>query len=148
MLQRELSHMDRITQLQDETQQLLTIMASSIAYLTSRTDFVQVSADIPITKQRNPDKYDSTEIFQAKSLQSILIVKAKQVEYLVKSLPQTELEEDQGERLLVLEAEMTVVNDEYIQAVARSKDLQVQMTDVLKLLLRESDSGRVEEICR
>lgn len=64
MLQRELSHMDRITQLQDETQQLLAIMASSIAYLTSRTDFVQVSADIPITKQRNPDKYDSTEIFQ------------------------------------------------------------------------------------
>ncbi|KAJ7810279.1 hypothetical protein B0H14DRAFT_2460167 [Mycena olivaceomarginata] len=150
MLQRELSHMDRITQLQDETQQLLTIMASSIAYLTSRTDFVQVSADIPITKQRNPDKYDSTEIFQenSKELAIDLIVKAKQVEYLVKSLPQTELEEDQGERLLVLEAEMTVVNDEYIQAVARSKDLQVQITDVLKLLLRESDSGRVEEICR
>ncbi|KAJ7302689.1 hypothetical protein DFH08DRAFT_794363 [Mycena albidolilacea] len=149
MLQRELSRMNRITQLQDETQQLLTIMASSIVYLTSRTDFVQVSADIPITKQRNPDKYDSTEIFQEnnKELATDLIVKAKQVEYLVKSLPQTEPKEDQDERLLVLDAEMTVVNDEYIQAVARSKVLQVQITDVLKLLLQEPDPG-LEEICR
>ncbi|KAJ7348621.1 hypothetical protein DFH08DRAFT_866244 [Mycena albidolilacea] len=30
-----ISHIDRITQLQDEIQQLLTIMSSTIAYLTS-----------------------------------------------------------------------------------------------------------------
>lgn len=63
MLQ-ELSHMDRITQLQDEIQQLLTIMARTIAYLTSRANFVQVSEEIPITKQRNPDKYDTPEVFE------------------------------------------------------------------------------------
>jgi mediator of RNA polymerase II transcription subunit 21 len=67
MLQ-ELSHMDRITQLQDEIQQLLTIMSSTIAYLTSRSNFVQVSADVPITKQRNPDKYDPPEVFEGMSL--------------------------------------------------------------------------------
>jgi hypothetical protein len=67
MLQ-ELSHMDRITQLQDEIQQLLTIMSSTIAYLTSRANFVQVSADVPITKQRNPEKYDTPEMFEGTSV--------------------------------------------------------------------------------
>jgi len=67
MLQ-ELSHMDRITQLQDEIQHLLTILSSTIAYLTSRADFVQVSADVPITKQRNPEKYDTPEVFEGTSV--------------------------------------------------------------------------------
>ena len=79
MLQ-ELTHMDRITQLQDEIQQvraatsftgtradtdvqLLTIMSSSIAYLTSRANFVQVSPEVPVTKARPPEKYDSPEVF-------------------------------------------------------------------------------------
>ena len=82
MLQ-ELSHMDRITQLQDEIQnvgcswvmmlyicrltfghwrtQLLTIMSNSIAHLTSKVNFVQVSPDVPITRKRNPDKVDPPE---------------------------------------------------------------------------------------
>jgi mediator of RNA polymerase II transcription subunit 21 len=62
MLQ-ELTHMDRITQLQDEIQQLLTIMSNSIAYLTSRADFVQVSPDVPVTKHRNPAKFDEPAVF-------------------------------------------------------------------------------------
>jgi hypothetical protein len=71
--------MDRITQLQDEIQrvslnpiyisqtnnrQLLTIMSSTIAYLTARSTFLQVSEEIPITKTRNPDKYDPPELFE------------------------------------------------------------------------------------
>lgn len=75
----ELSHMDRITQLQDEIQrvnfsiysvqvadglQLLVIMSSSIAYLTTRSTFLQVSEQIPITKQRNPDKFDPPDVFE------------------------------------------------------------------------------------
>lgn len=82
MLQ-ELSHMDRITQLQNEIEQvrrrspsptdsidrtarqLLTIMSSSIAYLTSRTNFEQVSEAIPITKQRNPEKVDAPDVFES-----------------------------------------------------------------------------------
>ncbi|KAJ6529845.1 hypothetical protein B0H19DRAFT_1223585 [Mycena capillaripes] len=144
MLQ-ELSHMDRITQLQDEIQQLLTIMARTIAYLTSRADFVQVSADVPITKQRNPEKYDTPEVFEAnkKELVTDLIVKAKQVEYLIQSLPEPEAEEEQAKRLQVLDDEMTVANEEYIQAVARSKDLHAQIADVLRLMLEETDTGLV-----
>lgn len=86
----ELSSMDRITQLQDEIQnaspqssrsdikfkkliqvwcgvgrrQLLTIMSRSIAYLTSRVNFVQVSDEIPVTKQRNPEKVDPPDVFE------------------------------------------------------------------------------------
>ncbi|KAJ7904079.1 hypothetical protein B0H13DRAFT_2025279 [Mycena leptocephala] len=69
-------------------------MSSTIAYLTSRANFVQVSADVPITKQRNPEKYD-TRRSNKKELVTDLIVKAKQVEYLIKSLPEPEAEEDQ-----------------------------------------------------
>ncbi|KAJ7606960.1 hypothetical protein DFH06DRAFT_1486679 [Mycena polygramma] len=163
MLQ-ELSHMDRITQLQDEIQQLLTIMSSTIAYLTSRANFVQVSADVPITKQRNADKYDEPEVFEGvslagnvsgglmkfalpankKELVTDLIVKAKQVEYLIKSLPEPEAEEEQAKRLQLLDEEMTIVNEEYISAVARSKNLHAQITDVLRTMLEETDTG-VEE---
>ncbi|KAJ7181219.1 hypothetical protein C8R46DRAFT_1173392 [Mycena filopes] len=142
MLQ-ELSHMDRITQLQDEIQQLLTIMSRTIAYLTSRSNFVQVSAEVPVTKERNPDKFDTPEVFEAnkKELVNDLIVKAKQVEYLIKSLPEPEPEEDQAKRLQALDDEMTVVNAEYIQAVARCRDLHSQVADTLRLMLQDTDSG-------
>ncbi|KAJ6456793.1 hypothetical protein C8R47DRAFT_1181020 [Mycena vitilis] len=146
MLQ-ELSNMDRITQLQDEIQQLLTIMSSTIAYLTSRANFVQVSEDVPITKQRNPEKFDSPEVFEAnkKELVTDLIVKAKQVEYLIKSLPEPEPEEEQAKRLQMLDEEMTVVNEEYVAAVARAKDLHGQITDVLRVMLEETDTGFVDK---
>ncbi|KAJ7030324.1 hypothetical protein C8F04DRAFT_1006020 [Mycena alexandri] len=138
MLQ-ELSHMDRITQLQDEIQQLLTIMSSTIAYLASRSNFVQISEEIPITKQRNPDKYDTPEALE--ELVTDLIVKAKQVECLIESLPEPEAEEERAKRLQALDDEMTVVNDEYIRAVARSKDRHSQITDTLRLMLEETDAG-------
>lgn len=47
--------------------QLLTIMSSSIAYLTSRSNFIQVSPEIPITKSRNADKYDEPEVLQGQT---------------------------------------------------------------------------------
>ncbi|KZP22072.1 hypothetical protein FIBSPDRAFT_931300 [Athelia psychrophila] len=139
----ELSHMDRITQLQDEIQQLLTIMSSSIAYLTSRANFVQVSEEVPITKQRNPDKFDPPDVFEAnkKELVTDLVVKAKQVEYLIQSLPEPEAEEVQATRLQVLENEMTEANAEYIQAVNRAKDLHRQVSDVLRTMLSDTDAA-------
>ncbi|KAF8653424.1 hypothetical protein AX16_003932 [Volvariella volvacea WC 439] len=139
--------MDRITQLQDEIQQLLTIMSNSIAYLTSRTNFLQVSPEIPVTKQRNPDKYDPPEVFEAnkKELVTDLIVKAKQVEYLINSLPQPEPEEEQAKRLQKLEEEMGVANAEYISAVNRAKDLHAQVSDVLRMMLSNTDSTVLDD---
>jgi len=141
MLQ-ELSNMDRITQLQDEIQQLLTIMSKSIEYLTSRSNFVQVSPEIPITKQRNPEKYDQPDVFDAnkKELVTDLIVKSKQVEYLINSLPEPEEEEEQAKRFQALEDEMNSANEEYIQAVNRAKDLHSQVSEVLRMMLSESDA--------
>ncbi|PIL30791.1 hypothetical protein GSI_06959 [Ganoderma sinense ZZ0214-1] len=140
MLQ-ELSHMDRITQLQDEIQQLLTIMSSSIAYLTSRANFVQISQEVPVTKSRNTDKYDQPDVFEAnkKELVTDLIVKAKQVEYLIQSLPEPDPEERQVERLQALEEEMAQANAEYIQAVNRAKSLHAQICEVLRHMLDEPD---------
>ncbi|KAJ7149616.1 hypothetical protein C8R46DRAFT_1309494 [Mycena filopes] len=138
MLQ-ELWNMDRITQLQDEIQQLLTIMFSAIAYLTSRANFVQISEEIPITKERNADKFDEPEVFEAnkKELIADLILKAKQVEYLIESLPEPEREEDQVCKTAARSDEMTAVNDEYVEAVARSKDLHSQITDSFRRLMLE-----------
>jgi mediator of RNA polymerase II transcription subunit 21 len=140
MLQ-ELSHMDRITQLQDEIQQLLMIMSKTIAYLTSRSNFVQVSEEIPITKQRNPDKYDPQDVFEAnqKELVTDLITKAKQIEYLINSLPEPEPEEEQAKRLQTLEDEMTIANEEYIHAVNRARNLHSQIKDVLQMMLVDTD---------
>jgi hypothetical protein len=43
------------------------IMSNSIAYLTSRANFLQVSPEIPITKQRNPEKVDPPDVFEGLS---------------------------------------------------------------------------------
>lgn len=78
-------------------------------------------------------------IANKKELVNDLIVKAKQVEYLIKSLPEPEPEEEQvcvssylachvpkysrstqAKRLQTLDEEMTLANAEYVQAVARS----------------------------
>ncbi|KAK0232534.1 hypothetical protein IW262DRAFT_1498945 [Armillaria fumosa] len=140
-MHQELTHMDRITQLQDEIQQLLTIMSNSIAYLTTRANFLQVSSQVPVTKSRNPDKYDPEEVFEAnkKELVTDLMVKAKQVEYLIQSLPQPEEEEEQAKRLQQLEEEMTVANTEYIAALKRTKNLHSQVADLLRTMLSEHD---------
>jgi mediator of RNA polymerase II transcription subunit 21 len=94
-------------------------MSRSIAYLTSHANFVQVSEEIPVTKQRNPDKVDPPDVFEGESTHSSprfvssslthtgakkankkelvddLMVKAKQIEYLIQSLPTPEPEEVQ-----------------------------------------------------
>lgn len=48
--------------------QLLTIMSASIAYLCSRADFKQVSDEVPVTKQRNPEKVDPPDVMEGPSL--------------------------------------------------------------------------------
>ncbi|KAK0472294.1 hypothetical protein IW261DRAFT_1343733 [Armillaria novae-zelandiae] len=140
---KELSHMDRITQLQDEIEQLLTIMSNSLVYLTSRSNFLQVSSAVPVTKSRNPEKYDATEIFEGNKQELVidLIAKAKQVEYLIQSLPQPEAEEEQANRLQRLQEEMSVADAEYAGALKRTKNLHAQVSEVLKTMLSDSHSA-------
>ncbi|KAK7688040.1 hypothetical protein QCA50_008410 [Cerrena zonata] len=140
MLQ-ELSHMDRITQLQDEIQQLLTIMANSVAYLTSRANFMQVGPDIPVTKQRNPEKVDAPDVFEAnkKEMANDLMVKAKQIEFLINSLPEPESEESQAHRLEELQRDVEQANEEYIRAVNRAKNLYGKVSEALRNMLDTHD---------
>lgn len=79
-------------------------MSNSIAYLTTRSNFKQVSPEVPVTKQRNAEKYDAPEVFEAnkKELVGDLIVKAKQIDYLINSLPEPEPEEAQVSCVCVL----------------------------------------------
>ncbi|TFK28457.1 hypothetical protein FA15DRAFT_579251, partial [Coprinopsis marcescibilis] len=142
MLQ-ELTQMDRITQLQDEIQQILVIMSKSITYLTKRSHFLQISPEIPLsTAQRDPAKYDPPDVFEAnkKELVTDLVVKAKQIELLINALPEPENEETQARRLQGLEDEIAIANAEYISAVNRAKDLHSQIAEVLRALLDEDDS--------
>lgn len=76
---------------------ILVIMSNTIGYLTTKSNFVQVSPEVPITKQRNPEKYDESEVFEANKRELVmdLMVKAKQIDYLINSLPEPEPEEAQ-----------------------------------------------------
>lgn len=74
------------------------------------------------------------------------MVKAKQVEYLIQSLPEPEAEEQQvrrflfswhcvwyfaypqAKRLQILEDDMNIANDEYIQAVTRASECNVTIS--------------------
>ncbi|KAK7040354.1 hypothetical protein VNI00_009824 [Paramarasmius palmivorus] len=66
-----------------------------------------------------------------------LVVKAKQVEYLIDSLPEPEPEEDQAKRLHSLEVEMNAANEEYMKAVARMKALHAEVKSMLRQMLTE-----------
>ncbi|KAI0264972.1 hypothetical protein BC834DRAFT_881393 [Gloeopeniophorella convolvens] len=133
----ELSSMDRITQLQDEIQNLLTIMARSIAYLTARADFAQVAPAIPVTKQRNSDKVDAPAIFEAnkRELVADLMRKANQLEYLISVLPAPEPHAAQAARLAALERDVQAANAEYAAALARARALHGQICAVLEGML-------------
>jgi hypothetical protein len=52
-------------------------MSNSIAYLTERSTFVQVSPEIPVTKQRNPDKYDQPDVFEGVSPVIAVVLRCK-----------------------------------------------------------------------
>jgi mediator of RNA polymerase II transcription subunit 21 len=89
-------------------------MSSSISHLTSRSTFLQVSPEVPVTKVRRAETYDPPEVFEGaylvlslwsyrkrvcscssankRELVQDLIVKAKQVAYLINSLPEPEAE--------------------------------------------------------
>lgn len=41
-----------------------------LEYLLDKANFVQVSPEVPITKQRNPDKVDAPDVFDGASCSS------------------------------------------------------------------------------
>lgn len=112
-------------------------MSRSLQYLTSRTTFLQISDAIPVTKQRNTERYDPADVFEANQRELVedLITKAKQVEYLINSLPVPEPEKEQADRLHFLEIQMDDANEEYRQALGRAKRLHAHISEVLETML-------------
>lgn len=128
--------MDKLTQLQDCIEQLLLIMKLAVVQLVQRSDFKQVSPDIPVTKSRPKDKIDSPQKFEEnkRELVADLVRKAKQIELIIESLPAPEPEQAQAARFEQLEQEMQKVNEEYQAAVERAKRLHKEITAIFREL--------------
>ncbi|KIM32599.1 hypothetical protein M408DRAFT_326382 [Serendipita vermifera MAFF 305830] len=129
-------NMDKLTQLQDCIEQLLLIMKLAVVQLVQRSDFKQVSPDIPVTKSRPKDKIDSPQKFEEnkRELVADLVRKAKQIELIIESLPAPEPEQAQAARFEQLEQEMQKVNEEYQAAVERAKRLHKEITAIFREL--------------
>ncbi|CAH7688796.1 hypothetical protein PPACK8108_LOCUS23817 [Phakopsora pachyrhizi] len=84
-------NMDRITQLQDAIDNLVTIMYSTISFLSRKADFKQVNPDVPITQsipESNKSETNQETINQnCEELVADFMRKAKQIEYLISILP-------------------------------------------------------------
>lgn len=135
-------NMDKLTQLQDCIEQLLLIMKLSVIQLVQRSDFKQVSPNIPVTKSRPKDKVDPPAKFEENKRELIvdLVRKAKQIELIIESLPAPEPEELQAVRLGQLEQEMEQANEEYKHAVDRAKRLHQQITDTFREMTKGEGS--------
>jgi mediator of RNA polymerase II transcription subunit 21 len=64
LVDEESINMDKLTQLQDCIEQLLLIMKLSVVQLVQRSDFKQISPDVPVTRTRPKDKVDSPIKFE------------------------------------------------------------------------------------
>lgn len=135
MLEQELSEMDRVTQLQDAIEQLFGTMADSIKYLSTASSSVQVNPDIPITKGDSHSVPAEELEANKKALVDDLMEKASQIGVLIDALPVAEAEEDQVERLQSLEAQLQEANQEYRQALDRTKTVHAQISSLLKNVL-------------
>ncbi|GAA5913312.1 Srb7p [Sporobolomyces salmoneus] len=136
----ELGHMDRLTQTQNSIDELIKIMYSSISYLSRQSNFKQLNENYPVT-QTIPHA-DSDDVFEAnrKELVSDFLRKAKQLEYLIDSLPSPPSEQELRTEhdLADLEAEAQEANKEYLTALDEAESLQTQLNDSLKAILESS----------
>ncbi|KAL7408838.1 hypothetical protein BDY24DRAFT_405273 [Mrakia frigida] len=134
--------MDRLTQLQDAIESLLTISTSSLSYLTRKTTFKRLNTDVPIT-HRNAEAEVNEGVFEEnkKELVQDLTKKAKQVEYLIRALPDKEGVEGSDLRLEGLQSEMTVANQEYLEAVKIAEALLAEINSTIRALLDSKDEG-------
>jgi len=133
--------MDRITQLHDAIDRLLTIMQHSVYYLTERTDFLPFRPDVPVT--RKYERADAKEEFEAnqKELADDLIEQAKKIEQLIDSLPVEADEDAQLGRFEDLQKELVEVNEEYLTVLAEARQLRDEINAVLEHVLKSVETA-------
>ncbi|GAA5951375.1 hypothetical protein JCM3765_002461 [Sporobolomyces pararoseus] len=139
----ELGHMDRLTQTQNSIDELVKIMYSSISYLSRQSNFKQLNENYPVT-QTIPHA-DPEDVFEAnrKELVTDFLRKAKQLEYLIDSLPSPPSEEAlrTEQDLADLEAEVQEANKDYLDALTEAESLQTQLSNSLKAVLESSSDA-------
>ncbi|KAI8872391.1 hypothetical protein GQ42DRAFT_116025, partial [Ramicandelaber brevisporus] len=89
----ELSHMDRVTQLQDGIDQYIQIFFAGLDYVHRSAAMTSVNPQFPVTK-KNSISADSPEAVEAKikEIAKDIAQQAKHVDALIRTLPQPSIE--------------------------------------------------------
>ncbi|GAA5854764.1 hypothetical protein JCM8547_004063 [Rhodosporidiobolus lusitaniae] len=140
----EHTHMDRLTQTQNSIEDLVRIIYSTLSYLSRKASFKQINPNYPVTQAVPGAEPD--DVFEAnrKELVADFVRKAKQLEFLIESLPsQGASSEDDAaagtreneEEFRKLEEEMKKVNEEYEEALGDAETLHRQLDQSLRGVL-------------
>ncbi|BGP68039.1 hypothetical protein NBRC10513v2_001366 [Rhodotorula toruloides] len=109
-------------------------MYSTLGYLSRKASFKQINPNFPVTQAIQGA--DPEEVFEAnrKELVHDFLLKAKQLELLISSLPSTppgptspEGEGNDAEEFEELEREVRSVNGEYLEALGEAESLHAQL---------------------
>ncbi|KAL9615438.1 MAG: hypothetical protein Q9167_000116 [Letrouitia subvulpina] len=134
---------DRLTQLQDCLDQLLTQFYASLRYLSSHHDSSSLDPQsnqppYPASDTAPTQRVDSPSDFKAaqKELAQDLVTKTKQIEYLIRVLPGLESsEQQQEERIGRLEMELREAEEERNRA-AKEKEAWMRELDMAIMRVR------------
>lgn len=146
--------MDLLTQLDSEIDLLLSIMSSSIAYISRKARHtVLPSSTIPLTILGKTESISAEEMDAAISeLVTDLVDKAESIKQIIQHLP---TEQDLGgeqeltAELQSMEKEMRVVNDEYRAVKEQVGRLKGEVEELVRLASERQREGRswlVEEL--
>ncbi|PUU80055.1 mediator complex, subunit Med21 [Tuber borchii] len=128
---------DRLSQLQDAIDQMATQFFSALRYIGTHHDAVPVGNEAKVTDDTAVID-DKTTFDAAKGeLARDLIVKSKQIEFLITSLPGIGVSEDeQQERLKNLETELKEAEEKRCRAVRDREEAAEKLDAVIRRLRR------------
>ncbi|KAF8455031.1 mediator complex, subunit Med21 [Kalaharituber pfeilii] len=129
--------MDRLTQLQDALDQVATQFYCAIRYISTRHDAATLGNEAKV-KDENATPDDPATFDAAKyELARDLILKSKQIELLILSLPGIGVSEDeQQERLRALEKELQEAENERKKAVEEKEEMLEKLDTVIRSIRR------------
>ncbi|KAF3937402.1 hypothetical protein ABW19_dt0206973 [Dactylella cylindrospora] len=128
---------DRLTQLQDAIDQLATIFYCALRYVGTHHDFVPTGTEAKVRDETLTP--DDPILFRAsqQELARDLVLKTKQIEVLIASLPGIGVsEDDQKERLKQLGRELAVAEEERKKSIEEKEKLLVEFDEVVRSLKR------------
>ncbi|KAL1915825.1 uncharacterized protein VTP21DRAFT_6213 [Calcarisporiella thermophila] len=136
MVDKAVSNMDRLTQLQNSIDQLARQFIASISYLHDKSSLVQLNPSIPVDSSAGTNP-DPSEVFNqnTRELATDICKKAKEIDALIEALPGIDrTEADQIKMLEEVEAQNVEANREHRKAVERAESLLNQVTTALRAI--------------